>query len=297
LKLKLTLYISVFILASVFCIYYFFPSETLENFLALNIKKIDSKLDINIEKTELSFPLGVSFKGIDLFYKKDELIRLDRVRISPEIFSVLGQKPIFKFKAYTCGGFVSGQVNINKNDLNKEKPVIFIDTSLNDISIKDIHGIYMLMGGKITEILAGTLEGKAEFRLQNGAVNYADANVCFSDCSIKLAEPLSDSFSMGQNFFFSSISTNFILNNRKLKIKEFIINSDKIEARVSGSVVIKKPAANSLLNLNGKIKPGLPFITELVKSYPFISFFKKNGLITLPLKINGTVNQPGFSLM
>jgi len=168
---------------------------------------------------------------------------------------------------------------------------------MNDIRIEDIDGIYLLMDEKIAEILAGILDGKAEFRLKNGIVNYANANVCFSDCSIKLMEPFLDLFSIGQNLSFSNISTDLTMNNQKLKIKEFIINSDKIEARVSGSVIIKKPVAESLLNLNGKIKPCLSFILELEKSYPFISFFKKNGRITLPLKIDGTVNQPGFSLM
>ena len=291
-KLKLPLYIAAFILTVVFCIYYFFPSATLEKFLALKVSSIDSELDIRVEKTAPSFPLGVSFKGFDLFYKNDKLITLNKITVYPEIFSVMGQKPAFKFKGHTCGGVVLGRVNINKG-----KPVVFIDTSMNNIRIKDIDGIYMLMGEKIAEILAGTLEAKAEFRLKNGAINYADAKFSFSDCSIKLVEPLLDSFSIGQNISFSNISTDLILNNQKLKIKEFIINSDKIEASVSGSVAIKKPAANSLLNLNGKIKPCMSLISELEKSYPFISFFKKNGLITLPLKIDGTVNQPGFSLM
>ena len=98
-----------------------------------------------------------------------------------------------------------------------------------------------------------------------------------------------------ESFSFESIAADIAMNNQKIQINECIIKGNQADGRISGSVNLKNPLGKSVLDLTGTIKPHQLLIENLQKSFPVKSLLK-TGKGGLPIRLYGTIDQPGFSL-
>ena len=98
-----------------------------------------------------------------------------------------------------------------------------------------------------------------------------------------------------ESFSFKSIVAEVAMNNQKIQISNCIIKGDQADGMISGSVNLKNPLGKSVLDLTGTIKPHHLLIENLQKSFPVKSLLK-TGKSCLPIRLYGTIDQPGFSL-
>ena len=98
-----------------------------------------------------------------------------------------------------------------------------------------------------------------------------------------------------KSFSFESIAVDIAMNNQKIQINNCIIKGNQADGRISGSVNLKNPLGKSVLDLTGTIKPHHLLIEKLQKSFPVMSLLK-TGKSDFPIRLYGTIDQPGFSL-
>ena len=290
---KRLLYFIYIIAVTALFIYYLFPSDAVKKHLASNFNRANPDFNIKIEFIKPAFPPGLTLYNVSLYHLNDLLFNVKQVKIIPDLLSLFSTKMTFSFKGKTYEGILEGNgALIKKSGIknpgikNMDGHKIVVKTKLYGINIKNISTIQRVAGREITGILDGSFSFNN--RESTGTLR-ADINM--SDCEVELLLPV---FNL-KRVAFTDIKTKAVINNNKIQINECIIKGNQADGRISGSVNLKNPFGQSVLNLTGTIKPHHLLIENLQKSFPVKSLLK-TGKGGLPVRLSGTIDQPGFSL-
>ena len=140
----------------------------------------------------------------------------------------------------------------------------------------NINGnIDLQMDNKFNNIV----NGKIKFIIQNGNLKLTELNVPTPLGNIPITIP---------DLKISTINVDSIINNRNLKIENFVIMGPDLKATISGTITIANIFSNSAMNVIVLIDPQ----SKLISNYKELltSFTDKDGKIKLPLK--GTIQHP-----
>ena len=280
-------------MAIVLFTYYLFPSDAIKRYIAVEFNKANPDFNISIDFIKLAFPPGLRLYNVSIYHLNLLLIEAEQIKITPGLLSLFGAKPAFSFKGKAYDGFLEGNgtfikktgiKNPNIKDMYGRK--IVVKTKLYGINIKNISAIQRLAEREITGMLDGSFSFNSS---ESTGTLMADINI--SDCEIELLLPLSNLKSIA----FTDIKTKAVINNKKIQINECIIKGKQADGRIAGSVTLKNPLGQSVLNLTGNIKPHRLLIENLQNIFPVKSLIK-TGEGGIPVRIYGTIDQPGFSL-
>ena len=268
------------IVVGVFFIYYLFPSDAVKKYIAFNLNRANTELNITIDNIKPVFPPGLRLYNVSLYRLSNLLLEAKQIKITPGLLSLFRPKTTFFFKAEAYEGILEGRADIMANKL-------MINADLSGVRTKDMSVVQNLANRKISGMLSGKVRysGNREFA---GTVN---AKLTLLNCEVELLTPV---FNL-ESFSFESIAADVTINNRKIQINECIIKGNQADGEISGSVNLKNPLGKSFLNLTGTIKPHHLLIENLQKSFPVKSLLK-TGKSGLPISLYGTIDQPGFSL-
>lgn len=277
---------AIFIIgATTFFLYYLFPSEVVEKYIAINLRKANPNLNITINQINPTFPPGLRFRDVSLYYLNNPLFDAELVKITHQILSLIRPETTFFFKTKSYEGSTEGRVDIL--GINPAGP-IKIEAVLTGMQIKAINAIQNLSDYKISGILDGNFSysnNKRQDRIISTDLNIKDSKVEFPT-------PI---FSF-DGIAFRNIETTIIFKNLKLTIKKCIMKGNQIDASISGLVTTKDPLGKSILNLTGTINPHPSFITNLGKGLSEIFLRnKKPGHSGFSFRIGGTFDKPNFS--
>jgi len=290
---KRLLYFIYIIVVIVLFIYYLFPSDAVKKYVAVEFNKLHPDFNISINSIKPVFPPGLRLYNVKIYNVNNLLFEAEQITITPVLLSLLSAKPAFAFKGKAYDGFLEGNgtlikktgtKNPNIKDMNGRK--IEVKTKLYGINIKNISAIQRLVEREITGILDGLFSFNSS---ESTGTLMADINI--SDCEIELLLPLFNLNSIA----FTDIKTKAVINNKKIQINECIIKGKQADGRIYGSVNLKNPFGQSVLNLTGNIKPHRLLIENLQNIFPVKSLMK-TGEDSLPVRLYGTIGQPGFSL-
>lgn len=291
-KKRLLCFIYIIVVIVLF-IYYLFPSDAVKRYVAVEFNKLHPDFNISINSIKLAFPPGLRLYNVKIYNVNNLLFEAEQITITPVLLSLFSAKPAFSFKGKAYDGFLEGDgtlikktgtKNPNIKDMNGRK--IAVKTKLYGINIKNISAIQRLVEREITGILDGLFSFNSS---ESTGTLMADINI--SDCEIELLLPL---FNL-ESIAFTDIKTKAVINNRKIQINECVINGKQADGRISGSVNLKNPLGQSVLNLTGNIKPHRLLIENLQNIFPVKSLMK-TGEDSLSVRLYGTIEQPGFSL-
>ncbi len=290
---KRLLYFIYIIAVTALFIYYLFPSDAVKKHLAFNFNRANPDFNIKIEFIKPAFPPGLTLYNVSLYHLNDLLFDVKQIKIIPDLLSLFSTKMTFSFKGKTYEGILEGNGALIKKSGIKNPGIknidgrkIILKTKLYGINIKNISALQRLAGREITGILDGSFS--FDNRKSTGILR-ADINI--SDCEVELLLPVFDL----KRVAFTDIKTKAVINNKKIQINECIIKGSQADGRISGSVNLKNPPGQSVLNLTGTIKPHNLLIENLQKSFPVKSLLK-SGEDGLSVRLSGTIDQPGFSL-
>ncbi|MFV9646708.1 MAG: type II secretion system protein GspN [Desulfobacterales bacterium] len=277
---KRLLYFMYIIVVTALFIYYLFPSDAVKKYIAFNLNRANPELNITIDNIKPVFPPGLRLYNVSLYRLSNLLLKAKQIKITPGLLSLFRPKTTFFFKAEAYEGLLEGRADIMANKL-------MINADLSGVRTKDMSVVQNLSNRKISGMLSGkvTYTGNREFA---GTVN---AKLTLSNCEVELLTPV---FNL-ESFSFESIVAEVAMNNQKIQINECIIKGDQADGMISGSVNLKNPLGKSVLDLTGTIKPHHLLIENLQKSFPVKSLLK-TGKSCLPIRLYGTIDQPGFSL-
>ena len=286
-KKRLLYFIYIIAITALF-IYYLFPSDAVKKHLAFNFNKTNPNFNIKIDFIKPAFPPGLTLYNVSLYHLTDLLFDVKQIKIIPDLLSFFGTKTTFSFKGKAYEGILEGNGALIKKPgiKNMDGHKIIVKTKLYGINIKNISTIQRLAGREITGILDGSF--LFNNRESTGTLR---ADIHISDCEVELLLPV---FNL-KSVTFTDIKTKAVINNEKIQVNECIVKGNQADGRISGSVNVKNPPGQSVLNLTGTIKPNQKFIENLQKSFP-VKLLLKTGEGGLPIRLYGTIDQPCFSL-
>jgi type II secretion system protein N len=262
--------------------YILFPSETVKEYLADQIRQIEPGLTLEIERLRPDLPPGLALYNVSVYHFGQMMAELDHLKIFPDILSLFMAKTHLTFKGNGYGGTLKGRADINKNSVNRE---ITIGADLAGIQVKQLKALSAITTHKISGNLDGTLTFNTKAPRQG-----LSGDLILTDGQIEFSPPV-----LNQNLLsFSTIEAELMLNKGSLTIHRCQIEGNQLDADVSGSISFGGRSARKLLNLSGTVRPHATLLTKLGKNIPQLfagSNLENQGL---PFKITGSMDSPQY---
>jgi type II secretion system protein N len=272
------------ICAALIFFYVLFPSDTVKQYLADQVRQVYPGLAVEIGRVKPGFPPGLKLYDISVYHLGQPLAEMENLKISPDILSLFLSTTRLSFRGNGYGGTLKGQVDISKNSAKKE---MTIGVDLAGIQVKQLEALSAITTHKISGNLDGTLTFKTKAPLQG-----VSGKVILTDGQIEFSPPV-----LNQNMLsFSTIEAELMLNNRSLTINRCQIEGDQLGAQISGSVKFSGRSARKILDLSGTVNPQAALLAKLGKNIPQLFAGVNSDKRGFPFKITGTMDSPEYSL-
>jgi type II secretion system protein N len=285
-KKKWFWYPSFVLVLTVCFLYALFPADKFKQYLLYQLNKTYPQINIAVDRIVPAFPPGLKLYDIDVKQMGDTLLKLEKMKIRPDLLSLFRASSIFFFKINTCDGMIDGRGELARKNAMKK---VYIDAAFKGIKIAKIGAVQSLKREKIS----GVLEGHLNYSYDMGSDENLQASFIIADGEIELINPLL----MLDSISFSVIESSLLMKNREISFKQCSLKGPQMDGNLAGSIVLAKPWQKSVLKLVGAVRPHPTLLAELEKNLPAdqISqkFFSKSGL---SIRLNGTIGKPIFSI-
>ena len=280
---KISLLYVVYIIAITgFFLYYLFPSDTLKTYLAYRLSQGNPDITVTIDRVSPVIPPGINLHDVGIVHQNEALIDLDSLKIMPGILSLFSDKSTVNFKGRVNAGTFSGQAEIGDNSGGQE---IKCDGKISGIQVQGIAALQRLPAEKISGVANGN------FTYASAGPNRSlEGKLTLSQCRIELNNAV---FNL-KSLEFRDIDTDLMLKNDTLTIKRTSDKGNQMDADLTGTIGL---TGKSALNLTVSVTPHHLLLAKIEKTLP-LDFLrkKKAGKAAISFKIDGTLDEPGFSL-
>jgi type II secretion system protein N len=271
------------ICAALFFFYILFPSETVKEYEADQVRRAHPGLAVEIGQVKPGFPPGLKLYNISVYHLGQPLAEMENLKISPDILSLFLSTTHLSFRGNGYGGTVKGQMDISKNSANREMTV---DADLTGIQVKQLEALSAITTHKISGNLDGTLTFNTKAPHQG-----LSGDLILTDGQIEFSPPV-----LNQNMLsFNTIEAELMLNNRSLTINRCQIEGNQLGAHVSGSIKFSSRSAKKVLDLSGTVNPHATLLAKLGKNLPQLLAGRNSDKQGFPFKITGTMDSPEYS--
>ncbi len=271
------------ICAALFFFYTLFPSDTVKEYLADQIRQVHPGLTVEIGRVKPGFPPGLKLYDVRVYHLGQTLADLENLKISPDVLSLFLATTHLSFKGNGYGGTLKGRVDINKNSANTE---MMIGADLSGIQVKQIEALSAITTHKISGNLGGTLTFKTKVPHQG-----LSGNLILTDGQIEFSPAI-----LNQNLLsFNTIEAELMLNNRSLTINRCQLEGNQLDADVSGSIKFSGRSARKILDLSGTVRPHAALLAKLGKNIAQLLAGSNLANQGLPFKITGSMDSPKYS--
>ena len=278
---KSFLYTVYIIAITGFFLYYLFPSDTLKTYLVYRLSQENPDITVTIDRVSPVLPPGINLHEVGIVYNNKALIDLDRLKIVPGILSLFSHKTTVNFKGRVNAGTFSGRLELNGDSGGQE---VKCDGRIAGIQVQAIPAVQRLPADKISGVLNGN------FAYTNAGPNRSlEGRLTLSQCRIELNKAV---FSL-KSLEFRNIAADLMLKNDILTIKHTSAKGNQLDADLTGTIGL---TGKTPLNLTVSVTPHHLLLARIEKSLP-MDFLrgKKAGKAPLSFKIDGTLDEPGFS--
>ena len=280
---KISLLYVVYIIAITgFFLYYLFPSDTLKTYLAYRLSQGNPDITVTIDRVSPVIPPGINLHDVGIVHQNEALIDLDSLKIMPGILSLFSDKSTVNFKGRVNAGTFSGQAEIGDNSGGQE---IKCDGKISGIQVQGIPALQRLPAEKISGVANGN------FTYASAGPNRSlEGKLTLSQCRIELNNAV---FNL-KSLEFRDIDTDLMLKNDTLTIKRTSAKGNQMDADLTGTIGL---TGKSALNLTVSVTPHHLLLAKIEKTLP-MDFLrnKKAGKAAISFNIDGTLDEPGFSL-
>lgn len=271
----LALYI---VLAALVLLYIRFPSQALSAYVASLMSASLPGLTVAVGEVHPSLPAAIEVHGIRISRGDQTLAVIDRLRIQPEILSMIGPRSGFELSGSAGGGALTGRAELDSTGPN---PKTTANARLVGVNLQELAGLQGPYGSKLSGRLdgtfsvsgAGTLTGK--FTVTEGRIELAAPVFELKDFNIRTAD------------------ADFTLQNQNLLLRNGRLKGNELDAEISGTIVLGQPQGAEALNLRGRLTPHPALMARAEASIPPNLLRRRGGL---PFRVSGPLDAPGFSL-
>ena len=263
-------------------LYYLFPSDTLKTYLAYRLSQGNPDITVTIDRVNPVLPPGINLHDVGIVHQNEALIDLDSLKIMPGVLSLFSDKSTVNFKGRVNAGTFSGRAEIGDTSGGQE---IKCDGRISGIQVQGIPALQRLPADKISGVLNGN------FTYANAGPNRSlEGKLTLSQCRIELTEAV---FNL-KSLEFKDIDADLMLKNDTLTIKHTRAKGNQLDADLTGTIGL---TGNNALNLTVSVTPHHLLLAKIEKTLPMDFLRKKKaGKAGIEFKIDGTLDEPGFSL-
>jgi type II secretion system protein N len=283
---KISLLYTVYIIGITgFFLYYLFPSDTLKTYLAYRLSQGNPDITVTIERVSPVIPPGINLHGVGIIHQNNSLVDLTSLKIMPGILSLFSDTSTVNFKGRVSAGTFSGRAELDDNAEGQE---VKCDGRISGIQVQGIPALQRLPADKISGVLNGN------FTYTDAGPNRSmEGKLTLSQCRIELSEAV---FNL-KSLEFRDIDADLMLKNDTLTIKHTRAKGNQLDADLTGTIVLAGQAGKNALNLSVSVTPHHLLLAKIEKTLPMDFLRKKKaGKAAISFKIDGTLDEPGFSL-
>jgi type II secretion system protein N len=283
---KISLLYTVYIIAITgFFLYYLFPSDTLKTYLVYRLSQGNPDITVTIDHVTPVIPPGINLHDVGIIHQNKALVDLDNLKIMPGILSLFSAKSTVNFKGRVNAGTFSGRAEI---DDNSGRLAVKGDGRISDIQVQGIPALQRLPADKIAGVLSGNFTYTAA-----GPDRSLEGKLTLSQFRIELKKAVFNLKSLG----FRDINADLMLKNDTLTIKNTTARGNQLDADLTGTIELTGENGENALDLTVSVTPHHLLLAKIEKSLP-MDFLRKQkaGNAAISFNIDGTLDEPGFSL-
>lgn len=279
------LYTGYIIGITLFFLWYLFPSDTLKDYLAYRLSQGDPAVKVTIGRINPVLPPGIKLHEVDVTHRNMLVLGIKSLKVMPGLASLISGPIAVNFKGDIYEGTLSGRAEMN--DLKGAG--LKIDGKIAGVQVQRISALQQWSAHEI----AGDLGGNFVYSTAKSAPELT-GKLVLSACRLELADALFNQ----DTFEFKKIDADLVLQNQNLIINGLNATGNQMDLKLTGRIRINKTnSAKNVLNLTGSVIPHHVFLAKIEKDIP-VSLLrnKKSGQTAIDFRINGTLENPGFSL-
>jgi type II secretion system protein N len=282
---KTILYTAYIIGITLFFLWYLFPSDAFKDYLAYRLSQGNPDVTVTIDRISPALPPGLKLHEVDITHRNMLVMELKSLKVMPGLGSLLGGNTRVNFKGDIYEGTLIGRAEIG----DPRESGLKVDGNLAGVQVREISA---LQRWSVHDI-AGRLGGNFIYTAGKAAPQVT-GKLTVSDCRVELA---SDIFNQ-DTFEFKQIEADLVLQKRNLVINGIRAAGSQLNLEIAGRIQLnQRDFAKNALNLTGTVTPHHVFLAKIEKDIP-VNFLrnKKSGQTAIKFKINGTLEDPAFSL-
>lgn len=254
-----------------------FPSEALRAHIAHRLSAGLPGVTVSIEGIRPALPPGAELQGVSVSRAGAPLLRLDRLRVTPELLSLVREATHYRIQGAAAGGEINGSAQV---EAQKEQRGVRMQLQWAGVLLQNLPALQGIHGSRVS----GRMEGNLTLNDQGSLTG----KLRVVDSRVELDRPLFDQKSFGFRTFDADLS----LQNRTLVLRNGRLRGNEMDAELSGTVLLDPSSGAGALNLSGRITPHHAFMARVEGSLP-AGLMRRRTAISL--KISGTMDSPAVS--
>ena len=255
----------------------------MKDMLVAKMNQLDPLAQLETDSVRPASPPGIKLVPLTVIYDDMPIVRLDSLKITPHLFSMLGQNKRFSFKGILADGKLSGTADLAATSSGEK---IQGDLRFSGVPLEFLEILNQYPNFKPD----GKLNATVSFDSARGGGS-ADINLEITPARIVLDPPLMDL----KVLEFSLIKAQLAATQRMVQIRNCEATGDQLEGKLTGAVVLRQPFADSRLTLSLTAKPLPTFIADhkndMIGGLLASGNVQKRGLI---FRISGTIDNPNY---
>lgn len=280
---KIFLYVLFGLTALVFFLYFRFPSDLVDHAIDERLRQVEPKARADVDEISPTIPPGLKLEPLSISYADMPVIRLDFLKITPNLFYLLSGSGRYSYRGDIGSGDLRGRA-ITGVENNRQQSKITM--TLNRVPLQYIEFLNQWKGYKAD----GELDANIAYDSSKGG-GTADINLEISPARITFDPPL-----MGIDALdISQLTSQLVATRRMLQIKSGNVIGNQIDGKITGSIVFREPIEESRISLSLTIKPQQEFLADhkddMIGGLLSSANAQKRGVV---FRITGTINNPRY---
>jgi type II secretion system protein N len=256
-----------------------FPADAVERFLVDRVARAAPGTELIIGELRPALPPGLVMEPVGLTRADTPLLRLDRLRLTPSLLSLLGDRPRTGVDARGLGGRVEGELTLARTG---ERAVP--EAGRAELKSLDLSGLPFLQSLS-PHTVTGLLDGTLTYAAGDG-----EAMVTIRDGGVTFAEPL---FNIPELSFARIEARLALAEGRTLSLTECTLSGNQVGGNLSGTLTLSRPLESSRLELTGELRPHPALLAGLGDGAAMLLRQTRG---PIPFAIRGPLASPRFSL-
>jgi type II secretion system protein N len=270
----------------VLCLYFMFPADDVTAYINYKINAISPNVKWTLQGLKPAFPPGVTLASLEASRGAEKLVRLDKVKLVPSLFSLLTKDKTIRVTGDICDGDMDATVAFSGITAS---PKIEVHGTFEDVQISQISALKEVKLFQTSGIAAGTVA----FSNKEDPAGKGNAQIKITESGIQFTPAL---FGVGQ-VTFKNVDADMALAGQTITLKRLDIDGREASGKATGSLTLMRPVEKSRVNITGEVTPHPGMIKQLGTQFPVeLMEGMKTKTGGIPFRLSGTLEQPNFML-